>query len=169
MKLVVMGFIISLMTTSLFAKTKASHLKLTELAASRNVVVEVNSTISSTGYSSRQIEKSSGYWLIPGHKYTYRLTFSFEREKGSWSKFLPLKKGTTLKIEDIKDGKGGFGFESSIYIDAKTPLRSHGDGTFAFSSVYLQVLGNRVDSVDRLTLGDIEKTFDGMISFYFEE
>lgn len=167
MKNILFMTLLMLVSSVSFAQRSASHIKLSSLIRdSKGITVRMNQTVVSDGYSSRAFEVNKGLILLPGDKYTYRLHTTFEKDINR--KMLPLKQGTKLSVEEVKDGGGGFGFDSSFYLSASTPTRPIGDGRYAFSTVYLQILGSDFDSIEKLTLGDVEKVFEGMISFQID-
>lgn len=157
-------------TSLVHAQVKSiSNVKLSDLAnAKREVYMVVNQTITPQNYSSVQIEKNKG-GIFSSDKYTMRITFSFDRSNVYGTKegvkFLPIPKGTILKLTDAKPDLN-YSATSAYYISAQGKETRLSANEITFASAYVQILGSKKDSVSKLTVGDLEKTFDNAITLY---
>lgn len=166
--ILVLGLI--LFTSLVHAQVKSiSNVKLSDLTHSkRDVYVVVNQTITPQNYSTIQLEKSKG-GIFSSDKYTMRITFSFDRSNVYGTKegvkFLPLVKGTILKLTGAKPDLN-YSSSSAYYITAQGKETRLSADELTFASAQVQILGSKKDSVSKLTVGDLEKTFDNAITLY---
>ena len=171
MKKILMALTI-LVATVAASIASANNTPVTALATlTKPVYIRVNQNIAPTGqYDSVQIERNKGGWFS-ADKYTLRLTFRFKRKgaygakDGSGSQLIAIKQGNLLQVSDVQLNPSGYKASDAFYLSAEGPSVSVGDGQSTRESVYLQILGNNADSISKLTVGELEKVFEGVISF----
>lgn len=162
-------FLVATVTSTM---ASANNTPLTALANfDKPLFIQINRNITPNGqYDSVQIEKTKGGWFS-SDKYTLRLTIRFKRKgpygakDGSGSQMIPVKAGALLKVSDIENNPSGYKASDAFYLSAEGQPVHLGDGQSTRESVYLQVMGNNAGSVSRLTVGEVEKLFEGVISF----
>lgn len=160
---------IALLVTSV---TYANNTPMTDLAATNKpVYVRINRDIApASQQSTLQWEKSKG-GFFSADKYTLRLTFYFKRQgpygakDGSGSQFLPIKKGTIVKMSKAEINPSGYKSSDAFYLSAEGPEVKLGDGQSTRDAIYIQILGNNKDSISKLSISDLEEIFENAITF----
>lgn len=164
---------ITLWLTSVSQAGSLSNLPLTALTkANKPIYIRINQTIQTPAqYDSSTWEKSKG-GFFSADKYTLRLTFRFKRKgaygskDGSGSELLPIKQGSLTQVTEVRVNPNQYQSSDAFYLSAEGQAVQLADDQSTRESIYLQILGNHKDSISKLTVGDLEKIYEGVISFH---
>lgn len=170
MKKIIMALAL-LVSSFSYAQSSLQNVSLTALAkANKPLYIRVNRTIPAPAqYGTWQWEKNKG-GLFASDKYTLRLTFSFKHKGAYGTKdsgvILPINQGSLMSASRIEVNPSHYQSTDAFYLSAQGPMVKLSEDQATFESIYLQILGNKANNISKLTVGDLEKIFENVITIY---